>query len=66
MIAAKAKKEAKTQKSAEAKVPETKDEKPITFLCKFCGQTKPVTQMAILTIFSPPLTACRECEKAMR
>jgi hypothetical protein len=37
----------------------------ITFVCKFCGKSKPLSEMALQTRFFPVLAACRECEKAL-
>lgn len=45
---------------------EAKETKEITFKCKFCGVSKPLDEMMVLTRFSPPIVACRDCEKKMR
>lgn len=47
---------------------EAKEEKnkEITFECKFCGMTKPVAEMRVLTRFFPPMVACRDCERRLR
>ncbi|MBI4181213.1 MAG: hypothetical protein HY528_04710 [Chloroflexi bacterium] len=47
-----------------AKKKESK-EKGITFQCKFCEKFKALEEMILLTRFSPPLVACRACEKRM-
>lgn len=38
----------------------------ITFRCRFCGESKPIGEMRVLTAFFPPLIACRDCEKEMQ
>ena len=45
---------------------ETKEAKEITFKCKFCGMSKPLDEMVVLTRFFPSIVACRDCEKKMR
>ena len=45
---------------------ETKVTKEITFRCRFCGSSKPLEEMGLLTRFFPPIVACRDCEKKMR
>lgn len=49
------------KKKSEAKVT-----KEITFRCQFCGSSKPLEEMGLLTRFFPPIVACRDCEKKMR
>ncbi len=39
--------------------------KEITFKCKFCERSKPLDEMVVLTRFSPPVVACRDCGKKM-
>ena len=43
-----------------------KEAKEITFKCRFCGKSKPLDEMRVLTRFFPPIVACRDCEKKMR
>ncbi len=45
---------------------EAKETKEITFKCKFCGKSKSLGEMMVLTRFFPPIVACRDCEKKMR
>ena len=45
---------------------EEKETREITFKCKFCGMSKPIDEMMVLTRFFPPIVACRDCEKKMR
>ncbi len=50
-----------------AKEKETKETaKEITFYCKFCGESKPLSEMTFMTRFFPVLVACRECEKTLQ
>ena len=35
----------------------------ITFTCKFCGKTKSLDDMRVVTRFFPPLPACKDCWK---
>lgn len=35
----------------------------IAFTCKYCEKSKPLCDMVVITRFSPPLIACKECEK---
>ena len=51
----------KGKKSSKAKAP-----KEITFKCQFCGESKPLDEMVVLTRFFPPIVACRDCERKMR
>jgi hypothetical protein len=45
---------------------EEKKDREITFKCKYCGKNKPLEDMRRIDRFSPPLVACRECEKKLR
>jgi len=38
----------------------------ITFTCRFCGESKPLSELTLQTRFFPVLTACRACEKVMQ
>ncbi len=42
-----------------------RNQREITFTCKFCGKPKPIEEMRIITRFFPPLPACRDCFKLM-
>lgn len=46
----------------------SREKKPIdvTFKCRFCKETKPISEMVIVSSFFPPVVACRECEKEIR
>ena len=39
--------------------------KEIIFNCKFCEQSKPLTEMVVLTRFFPPIAVCQDCEKSL-
>ena len=41
--------------------PEAEEKK---FLCKFCNQDKPISELVVLVHYYPPLAACRDCFKA--
>ncbi len=45
--------------------PEVKEEREITFKCKFCGEVKPLREMVRIDRFFPPVTACAGCNKNM-
>jgi len=44
----------------------TKETREITFRCKYCGRTKPLSEIITLTRFFPPLVACKDCERKMQ
>jgi hypothetical protein len=39
--------------------------KEITFKCKICGKTKPISQMRELRKFLPVIVACSDCADKM-
>ena len=41
-------------------------EKEITFKCRFCGETKPFSEMVLQTRYFPVLTSCRACDKDLQ
>lgn len=49
---------AKTKKTAE--IPKDKE---IFFVCKFCGETKPLSEMVVIRHFFPQVPSCKECSK---
>jgi len=49
----------KSAKTQPAPVSET------TFVCKFCGESKPLSELTLQTRFFPVLTACRACERTL-
>ena len=63
MTAEKKKKEESKAKVA-LKTKESSKIAKITFTCKFCEQSKPLTEMAVLTRFFPPVVVCKDCEKS--
>jgi len=42
---------------------QAKGTKEITFKCRFCGGSKPLDEVIVLSRFFPLLVACRDCEK---
>ena len=56
----------KTAKKMEKQPSETANTEEVTFKCRFCGETKPLAEMRILTRFFPQIVACRNCEKKMQ
>ena len=40
--------------------------KEITFNCKFCGESKPLSEMTFMTRFFPILVACRSCDETLQ
>jgi transcription elongation factor Elf1 len=40
--------------------------KELTFLCKFCGESKPLSEMTFMTRYYPILIACRSCDIAIQ
>ena len=45
---------------------EAEGTRELTFRCGFCGKSKPLSEMRVLTTFFPPLIACQDCEKQMQ
>jgi len=54
-----------TDKSDTGNVEESKD-KEIVFVCKFCGENKPLKDMVVMRQFYPPISSCKACAKATR
>ena len=52
--------------AAEAEKGEKAKTKEVTFKCKFCGKSKLLDEMVVLTRYCPPIVACRDCGKKMR
>lgn len=51
---------------AEKRALEVKEVKAeITFRCKICGKTRPLSQLRELKRFFPVVVACSECEEKM-
>ena len=46
----------KSTKTQTVSIPE------VTFVCKFCGQAKPLSELTLQTRFFPVLTSCLSCE----
>jgi hypothetical protein len=43
---------------------ETSKDKEILFKCKFCGESKPLTELVVMRQYYPQISACRACAKA--
>ncbi len=48
------------------KVAEPAKEKEIVFVCKFCGETKPLSELVVMRHFYPLVSSCKDCAKATR
>jgi len=46
-----------------AKEKSAKEVSEMTFTCKFCGETKPFSELVLQTRYFPLITSCRDCEK---
>jgi len=55
-----------TEKVKKEQKSKTKRTKEITFRCRFCGRSKRIDEMRVMTRYFPLLVACRDCEKEMR
>jgi len=40
--------------------------KETNFTCKFCEQSKPISEMTVIARFFPAVSACKECGKKLR
>jgi hypothetical protein len=45
------------------KTADDQKEKEIVFKCKFCGETKPLSDLTVMRQFYPQISACRACAK---
>ena len=43
------------------KIEEKKPEQVIVFKCKYCGETKPFSEMTMMRWYYPQLAACKSC-----
>ena len=57
---------AKKEKTTVTKVKESKAAAEATFICKFCEQTKPISEMTVIARFFPAVSACKDCGKKLR
>ena len=46
---------------AKGNMPWNKTPGEVLFICKFCGERKPIEELKAATRFFPPLTVCRDC-----
>lgn len=54
-----------TTKGAKKETAKAKGAEEITFKCRICEETKPYSDMVVMTRFFPPLTACKSCALKM-
>jgi transcription elongation factor Elf1 len=43
------------------KAVETIKDKEIVFKCKYCGETKPLSDLVVMRQYYPQLSACKNC-----
>lgn len=53
----------KTKKKTEEPIQEKEKEKEIVFVCKFCGETKPLSELVIIRHYYPLVSSCKNCSK---
>ncbi len=41
-------------------------ENEITFTCRFCGETRPLSDMVIMRQYFPQIPACKKCARGIR
>jgi transcription elongation factor Elf1 len=39
------------------------DNQEIMFKCKFCGETKPLSEMVLMRQYFPQIAACKSCSR---
>ena len=49
---------------AEKFVPAVVQLKPVYFTCKFCGESRPLSDLVVVRRFFPQLAACSECARS--
>jgi hypothetical protein len=45
------------------KSPETNQRKEILFKCKFCGETRPLSELIMIRQYYPQIPSCKACAK---
>lgn len=55
-----------TKKKSDATAGNGAAEGSVRFNCKVCNQSKPLSEMRVLTRFFPQQIVCRDCEKTVR
>jgi hypothetical protein len=38
----------------------------IMFKCKFCGETKPLSELVLMRQYFPQMSACKDCSRSTR
>ena len=54
------------KKSGKKDSTSTGETKEMDFTCRFCGETKPFSEMVLLSRYFPVLTSCRDCDKTLQ
>jgi transcription elongation factor Elf1 len=50
----------------EKKTVEVKKETEIVFKCKFCGETKPLSELVVMRHYYPQISACKKCARGTK
>ena len=50
----------------EKKSVETKTESEINFICKFCGESKPLSELVVMRHYYPQIAACKKCARGTK
>ena len=50
----------------EKKTVEAKKESEIVFKCKFCGETKPLSELVVMRHYYPQISACKKCARGTK
>jgi hypothetical protein len=50
----------------EKKSTETKTENEIIFKCKFCGESKPLSELVVMRHYYPQISACKKCARGTK
>ena len=56
----------KAAKKTADKIQESVKEKEIVFKCKFCGETKPISDLVVMRQYFPQMSACQVCARGVR
>ena len=56
----------KAAKKTAEKTQEPVKEKEIVFKCKFCGETKPISDLVVMRQYFPQMSACQVCARGVR
>lgn len=56
----------KVKEAPKEKAKETPREKEVVFICKFCGEAKPLSDLIMLRNLYPQVSCCRECARTTK